>query len=377
MEYERVIAKGVVERIGEPMGSVQMDTASRQIRRKEPVPDHSKALDIMEVLLRESETLESFRDLDGVGHRVVHGGETFRSSVIVDDSVIDAIERVIPLAPLHNPAHLLGIRSMRDKAPDLVQVTVFDTAFHQTIPQHAYLYPLPFAMYEEYKIRRYGFHGTSHYFVANKAAKTLARPIKELDIITLHLGNGASVAAIKGGHCIDTSMGFTPLAGLMMGTRSGDIDPAVVLYLSRKGMDVDSLDKMLNKQSGLKGICDENDMRTVIKRYEEGDKKAELAFEMFCYRIKKFIGAYAAALGGLDALVFTGGIGEHSVAVRKKVCEDLGILGIHMDEERNRRCRGDDFLQTRESRAAIMVVATNEEFEIARQSAQLLMKKER
>jgi acetate kinase len=282
--------------------------------------------------------VESLSILDGVGHRVVHGGEIFRESVIIDQEVIDTIKSLIPLAPLHNPANLEGILMIEQEAPILKQIAVFDTAFHQTIPQEAYMYALPYELYHKNGIRRYGFHGTSHSFVAKRASKILKKDLKDINLITLHLGNGASVCAIKNGKSIDTSMGFTPLEGLIMGTRSGDIDPAILFYLAREeNKTIDQMDIILNKKSGLIGICNQNDMRTIHKLVEEGNDKAKLALDMFVYRIKKYIGSYFAILGEVDAIVFTGGIGENDSITRNLILSHLPFkvptLVIKTDEE--------------------------------------------
>ncbi|SFV66984.1 Acetate kinase [hydrothermal vent metagenome] len=280
--------------------------------------------------------VKSLSLLDGVGHRVVHGGELFKESVLVTKEVIDTVRSLIPLAPLHNPANLEGILMIQDEAPSLRQVAVFDTAFHQTIPQKAYMYALPYELYEGEGIRRYGFHGTSHHFVAKKASKLLDKRLTDTNLITLHLGNGASVCAIKNGKSVDTSMGFTPLEGLIMGTRSGDIDPAILLYLTRElKYSTEEIDNLINKKSGLLGISGESDMRQIHKMIEQGDKKAKLALEMFVYRIRKYIGAYSTILGRVDALIFTGGIGENDLIVREMILEDFDILSfvICTDEE--------------------------------------------
>ncbi len=282
--------------------------------------------------------IEQLSSLDGVGHRVVHGGEIFKESRLIDQKVIDTIKLLIPLAPLHNPANLEGILMVEKEAPTIKQVAVFDTAFHQTIPEHAYRYALPSELYEKDNIRRYGFHGTSHHFVVKEASKILGKNLNQMNLITLHLGNGASVCAIKNGKSIDTSMGFTPLEGLIMGTRSGDIDPAILLYLLREcNYTNDEIDTILNKKSGLLGICGQNNMYQIHKMIEEGDEKAKLALEMFVYRIKKYIGAYHAILGEVDAIVFTGGIGENDEITRGLVMEklpfDIPALVVKTDEE--------------------------------------------
>lgn len=327
----------------------------------------------MAEMLHESGMLTEVNELAGIGHRVVHGGEYFQKPVCIDEKVMQGIEELIPLAPLHNPANLMGIRETMELAPGILQVAVFDTAFHHSIPEYAYLYAIPHRLYEEHKVRRYGFHGTSHAYVARKAAAHIGRPLTELNIITLHLGNGASAAAIGGGQCVDTSMGMTPLEGLVMGTRSGDLDPAILFYLHREyGLDLQELDDLLNKESGLKGICNKSDMRSITEAARHGDKLSLTALAIFCYRIKKYIGAYMAALGGVDCIVFTGGIGENSSIVREMSCEGMDGLGISVEKSKNvRTCKGILDIHSEQSRVQILVVATDEEYEIARQTLEV------
>jgi len=375
-----VIASGLIERIGGEQSPVRLtfyDSAgTEQILKKDvSVSEHGRAIAIMSELLRESETMTNFQELAGIGHRVVHGGESFHEPTLINEAVIEAIEELVLLAPLHNPANLIGIRAAMEHAPTVPQVAVFDTAFHQSIPEHGYLYALPYTLYEQHKVRRYGFHGTSHNYVAKQAAEHLGALLGELNIITLHLGNGSSAAAIQGGQCIDTSMGLTPLEGLIMGTRSGDLDPAILLYLAREtGMTIGVLDEMLNKMSGLKGICGENDMRTITKLSEQGNHQARLALTMFCYRLKKYIGAYIAALGGVDCIVFTGGIGENSTIVRQLSCQGLERLGIRLDGKNNAlRQEGILEIQGADSPVKILVVPTDEELEIATQTLQVII----
>ncbi len=374
-----VCASGLIEQINDTDSSATLswsdaDGNKQNSHQNQPVADHFQAIMVMAELLRESRVLTDINELAGVGHRVVHGGENFHKPVLIDDSVIAAIEKLIPLAPLHNPANLTGIRVTMEHAPSVPQVAVFDTAFHQTIPEHGFLYALPFSLYQEQKVRRYGFHGTSHSFVSQQAALYLDTPVEELNIITLHLGNGASAAAIQGGRCIDTSMGMTPLEGLIMGTRSGDLDPAILFYIAREnGLDINDLDTMLNKKSGLKGICNENDMRSITGAAEQGDKQSLLALTMFCYRIKKYIGSYLAALGGADCIVFTGGIGENAAVVRQMSCQGLEKLGIAVDAQKN-SIRQKEILeiQTSESTVKILVIPTDEELEIASQTLEVI-----
>jgi len=374
-----VSATGLIEQIGETQSTAQLSFvdasgAENKIKRSDAVADHRQAIGIMHEILRESGTLTDSGELAGIGHRVVHGGEDFHQPTRINETVIAAIEHLIPLAPLHNPANLIGIRVAMEHGSQIPQVAVFDTAFHQSIPEHAYLYALPYRMYEQHKVRRYGFHGTSHSYVARQAADYLDRPIESLNMITLHLGNGASAAAIRGGQCIDTSMGFTPLEGLVMGTRSGDLDPAILFYLSREcGMDIDALDTLLNKESGLKGICGENDMRTISAAADQGYNKALLALTMFCYRIKKYIGAYMAALGGVDCIVFTGGIGENSATVRQMSCQGMERLGLILDEGKNSNHQEEILeIQAAQSRVSLLVIPTDEEYEIASQTLQVI-----
>jgi acetate kinase len=350
-EGKRPLFEGLVERIGEADG----------------VKDHHEALKEAEKKLVEGGHLRAFTELDGVGHRVVHGGERFVEPTLVDDEVIDAIRSLVPLAPLHNPANLQGIETMAKLAPHVPQVAVFDTAFHQTMPESAYLYAIPKALYEEHGVRRYGFHGTSHGYVAKKAAEVLGRPLSELKLVTLHLGNGASACAIEGGRSVDTSMGFTPLEGLVMGTRSGDLDPEIAILLQKKGMDAD---RVLNKESGLKGLCGDNDVRRIQERMASGDETAKRALEVYAHRIKRYIGAYMAVLGGADAIVFTAGVGEHSALVREMACAGLERLGVALDAERNEK--GGTVVSRDGSAVKVLVLPTDEELEIATQTEKIL-----
>lgn len=379
MQGPEVLASGLMEQIGEKDGQARLkrfpESANEQVISETlAVEDHRAGLKIMARLLRESGALTDITTLDGIGHRVVHGGERFSAPVRIDERVVAAIEDLIPLAPLHNPANLAGIREAMAHAADVPQVAVFDTAFHQRMPEHAFLYALPYDLYEKHHVRRYGFHGTSHRYVARVAASHLGRPLDSLNMITLHLGNGASAAAIRGGVSVDTSMGLTPLEGLIMGTRCGDIDPAIIFYLAREtSMEIDQLDALLNRRSGLRGICGDNDMRVIIQRGEAGERRAQLALEMFCYRLKKFIGAYLAVLGGADCIVFTGGIGEHAPLVRQEACQGLKRLGILLDEEKNQRGGEGIFtIAQPDSPIQLLVVPTDEELEIARQTRKVI-----
>jgi acetate kinase len=370
-----VLASGVMEQIGEAQSRLTHHTRNskgemEEIVYSDPVADHQAGFQLIGAVLGESGALKDTRELSGIGHRVVHGGEEFKEPTLIDKKVIDAVRRLIPLAPLHNPANLLGIEVAMQSAPQIPQVAVFDTAFHQSIPVHAFHYAIPKDLYEAHHVRRYGFHGTSHDYVAKQAAMLMDRPLNELNLITLHLGNGASAAAVKGGKSIDTSMGMTPLEGLIMGTRCGDIDPAIIFYLKRKtGLKRDEVESILNQDSGLKGICGVNDMRQIEELARSGNSQAQLAIEMVCYRIKKYIGAYYAILGRLDALVFTAGIGEKSPLIRAGACQGLSHLGIEIDPEKNNRKSKKAFeIQTRSSTVKVLVIPTNEELEIAEQT---------
>jgi len=380
LETYSVIATGFVEKIGEAEsrlkhGWLNKEDQCEEIVETEYVADHRKAFDrIVDVNVRTSSGEK--RDLFGIGHRVVHGGEIFREPTLIDDRAIRAIKKMIPLAPLHNPANLVGIEVARQRRPDVPQVAVFDTAFHQSMPPHAFHYALPKEVYTEHQVRRYGFHGTSHHYVAKKAAECMDRPLETLNMITLHLGNGASATAVRKGESVDTSMGMTPTEGLVMGTRCGDIDPAIHFYLGRStGRTSEELEKMFNKESGLKGICGVNDMREIIRLAQSGDKHAQLAIDVYCYRIRKYIGAYFAVLGQVDALVFTGGIGENAALIRKLCCEDLDCLGIILDNQKNEASSGQVHeIQEDKSLVRILVIPTDEELEIAKQTCELILR---
>ena len=363
------LVAGIIEQIGEKLSHAKIKYGDKELERNIAIPNHKEGLEIMNSLLIESKIIKDLCEVDGIGHRVVHGGEEFSKPVIINENVIKQIEKLIPLAPLHNPANLEGIKSSIEHCPNVPQVAVFDTAFHSSIPPHAYMYALPYETYEKDGVRRYGFHGTSHHFIAKEAAKYLNIDEDKLNAITLHLGNGASMSAVKNGRSIDTSMGLTPLEGLIMGTRCGDIDPAIIFYLARvEGLSIDELDSMLNKKSGLKGICGNNDMREVGEVAKNGDEKAKLALEMFSYRIKKYIGSYSAVLGRVDCLIFTGGIGENDIDVRKNSCSGLENLGISLDlEANNQRAKEILEINKKESRVKVLVIPTNEELEIALQ----------
>ena len=379
------LAVGLIEQIGSSDAPVKLvfkeDDTEKTITTQQAVEHHQTAITLMLELLHDNNCLADVNELAGIGHRIVHGGEIFYQPTLIDDHVCDVISTLAPLAPLHNPANLTGVNVTRAKAPGVPQVAVFDTAFHQTIPAKNYIYGLPYALYEQNRVRRYGFHGTSYSHVTRKAARYLGKDLEATKIIALHLGNGTSAAAILGGKSIDTSMGMTPVEGLLMGTRCGDIDAGILFYLAREKRasmierdperTAQELDDLVNKESGLRGICGENDMRTIIDRVENNDKQAILALDIFCSRIKKYIGAYLAALNGADAIIFTGGIGENASMVRALSCQNMTNLGLEIDPEKNMRrldSSGIQEIQTDASPIKILVIQTNEELEIATQT---------
>jgi len=371
MATEEVLAQGLLERVGLPEGILTHKQGKEQKQVRRAVRNHEAGMQlIVETLTSGPDSpIRNVAEISAVGHRVVHGGEDFVQSVLVTDPVIRVIERNQDLAPLHNPPNLTGLRAAMKLLPGVPNVAVFDTAFHQTVPEHAYTYALPHEFYTKHRIRRYGFHGTSHRYVALQAAKLLGKPPQKANLITVHLGNGCSMTAVREGKSVDTSMGMTPLEGLVMGTRSGDIDPAIPFFLASKlGVDLTAIDGTLNKKSGLLGVSGvSSDMREIIAAADQGNARATLALRIFAYRVKKYIGAYAAALGQLDAVVFTGGIGENCVPVRAMSCENLGTLGIEIDQEKNRSVAGTDAdISTASSRVRVLVVRTNEELMIAR-----------
>ena len=375
---EKLLCKGLIERIGEPEGAIVVSADSKKLQRQEELANHAVALDHMMHLLTSPElgVLENLTDVSAVGHRVVHGGEAYSESVLIDDKAIETIDRLSSLAPLHNPPNLKGILACREVLPGVPQVAVFDTAFHQTMEPVAYIYPLPRELYDKYKIRRYGFHGTSHRYVHRRARSLAGLENKPSRIITAHLGNGCSITAIKDGRVMDTSMGFTPLEGLVMGTRSGDIDSSLPLYLLEQGLSPKEIGSILQKKSGLLGLSNgkSNDMRYMLERYNDpAEPLARLALDVYCYRLKKYVGAYAAALGGLDVLVFTGGVGENAVLVRSKTCEGLEFLGIELDSKRNLEgSRKEALITTDSSRAKVFVIPTDEELVIAEETVRLV-----
>ena len=363
-------ATGLVERIGEPSGVLTHDGPAGSHRVEQAFADHEAALRAaLDAFESQGPPLSSVV-VRAVGHRVVHGGARFSEPVLVDDALVAAVTSLVPLAPLHNPANLEGLATARRLFPDLPQVAVFDTAFHQTLPPHAFTYAIPLALRDEHRIRRYGFHGTSYSFVARAAAQLLGRPLEELNLVVLHLGNGASAAAIRGGESVDTSMGLTPLEGLVMGTRSGDVDPALHAHLHRTlGWSLERIDEVLNRESGLKGLTGSNDFRSLEQRRQAGDEAASLAFDIYCHRIRTYVGAYYAVLGTLDAVVFTGGVGENAASVRAASLSGLQRLGIQVHPDLNdQRRTGPHAVSVEGSDVAVLVVPTNEEWEIARQT---------
>jgi acetate kinase len=376
-EEAAVLASGLVEKIGEAASRLHHAVGDAKETREVQAPDHRAAFGLMIRALVEgpAAVIANPGEIDAVGHRLVHGAEQFTESVRIDEAVIRAIEACVPLAPLHNPPNLIGLRAAMALMPGVPQVGVFDTAFHQTMEPRAFLYAIPYDLYETHRIRRYGFHGTSHRYVTGAAARFLGKPLGETNVITAHLGNGCSITAVRGGKSVDTSMGLTPLEGLVMGTRSGDVDPALAFHLIRAlGMTVDQVDAVLNRQSGLVGLSGvSNDMREVLRAAGEGHARAARALDIFCYRLKKYIGAYTAVLGRVDALVFTGGIGENAARVREGACRGLGELGYVMDPAKNAAVgRGPRDLATPESPRRILVIPTDEEALIARDTARIV-----
>ena len=374
---EEVLAKGLCERITLE-GSVLTHAAKdgHKVVIEKPMPDHTAAVQLVlnELTDKENGVIESLSEIGAVGHRIVHGGEKFAASTIINEEVINEIEKCNELAPLHNPANLIGIRACQECMPGVPMVAVFDTAFHQSIPKEAYLYGLPYEYYEKYKVRRYGFHGTSHSFVSKRVAELLGLSLDHSNIIVCHLGNGASVCAVKNGKSIDTSMGLTPLEGLIMGTRSGDIDPAIMEFISKKeNLLMDDVIRILNKESGIAGLSKvSSDFRDLDAAAKEGNSLAATTMDVYAYRVAKYIGAYAVALGGVDAIVFTAGIGENNVTVRKLIMERLQFLGIKPDLEKN-QVRGEEIrISSEDSKVPVMVVPTNEELAIARETVSML-----
>ena len=378
MNREKLLAKGLVERIGLGQG---VHTFGRpgldDLVTERPVADHAVAIEMVLAALTDGDNgvIRSMDEVSAVGHRVVHAGEKFSGSVPIDDAVLDALRECVPLAPLHNPANIIGIEAARAVMPTVPMVGVFDTAFHQTMPDRAYIYPIPYRLYEDHQIRRYGFHGTSHRYVTQRASQILERDTADLNLITCHLGNGASMAAVLGGRSIDTSMGLTPLEGLMMGTRSGDIDPALVGHLARTlDISLSKVEKMLNKESGLLGISGiSSDLRDVEREYANGNDRARLALEVYAYHIRKYIGSYAVALGRVDAIIFTAGVGEHASLIREWACRGLEAVGAILDPFKNATRHDESIISKMSSRVKIMIIPTNEELMIARDTRQLVL----
>ena len=375
-ESEKVLAKGLCERIGIDGSLTYQPAGGEKVKSDKAMPTHTEAIQFVIDALTDAETgvVKSLDEIGAVGHRVVHGGEKFASSVVITDEVKAAIEECNDLAPLHNPANLIGIHACQELMPGVPMVGVFDTAFHQTMPEKAYLYGLPYEYYEKYKVRRYGFHGTSHSFVSKHVAEFLGKDLNDSKIIVAHLGNGASISAVLNGKCVDTSMGLTPLEGLVMGTRSGDIDPAIMEFIAKKeNLDIAGVMNVLNKKSGVQGISGlSSDFRDLEEGMEAGNERATAAIEVFSYRVAKYIGSYVAAMNGVDVIAFTAGIGENAPIVRSKVLAYLGYLGITVDEEANGK-RGDDIvISTPDSKVTVCVIPTNEELAIARETVALV-----
>ncbi|MBQ7934202.1 MAG: acetate kinase [Lachnospiraceae bacterium] len=377
-ETEQCIAKGLCERIGIDGSMISYQPAGGEKEKTvTPMPDHVEAIRLVLEALTNPTTgaVKSLEEIDAVGHRIVHGGEKFTQSAVIDDEVMKAIEDCNELAPLHNPANLIGINACKKLMPGVPMVAVFDTAFHQTMPEEAYLYGIPYDYYKNYKLRRYGFHGTSHSYVSKRAAEFLGQKYEDMKIIVCHLGNGASISAVKNGKCVDTTMGLTPLEGLIMGTRSGDIDPAIMEFIAHKeGKNIDEIMTILNKKSGVLGLSDNlsSDFRDIEDGYFAGDENAVRAMKSFCYKVAKYVGSFTAAMNGVDAIAFTAGVGENGPIIRTLVCEYLGYLGITLDEDANHKRGVDIQISTPESKTKVLVIPTNEELAIARETARLV-----
>ncbi|MEA3265600.1 MAG: acetate kinase [Candidatus Fermentibacteria bacterium] len=374
-DTEKMVASGLLERIGMSEGRMKYKINGRKVVIDKPIPDHETGLDMVLSTIVDPEigALESLEEIGACGHRVVHGGEKFTSSVLIDDEVLRGLEEVSDMAPLHNPANIMGIKAAIKKLPGVPNVAVFDTAFHQTMPQVNYMYALPYKLYEDYGMRRYGFHGTSHQFVAQRTAEILGKPIEELNIITCHLGNGCSITAVKGGKSIDTSLGYGTFCGLVMGTRSGDVDPAILFDLmENKGWSLEQVKKMVYKESGLLGLSEISmDMRDIEEKMFAGNERAKLTFDIFADRVKKYIGSYAATLGTLDAIVFTAGIGENGWELREQICDNMDVFGIKLDLEANEVKGVERVISAPDSKVAVLLVPTNEELMIARETVRL------
>ena len=377
MDGEKLIAKGTYERIGEASFLTHKINGQKYVLQH-PAKTHKEALDfaIQQLLNKDYPAISSLDEIGAIGHRTVHGGEYFKESVIIDDEVIKIIEECSSLAPVHNPCSLIGIRACQELMPGKPMVAVFDTAFHQTIPEERYIYPIPYKYYEKYKIRKYGFHGTSHYYVSHRIAEVLGKPIEDLKIVNCHLGQGASICAIQGGKSVETSMGLTPISGIPMCSRSGDLDPSIVTFLMKnENMTADDIDNMLNKDSGIWGICGvSKDVRDIEAAIDEGNEKAKLALEHYKYKIAEFIAKYAVAMQGIDVITFTAGVGENQVRVRKGICEYLKFMGVKIDDERNKVKSEEALISTDDSSIPVWVIPTNEELVIARDTLRLVTK---
>lgn len=376
-ENERVLAKGLCERIGMDESSITYESIQCDKRTREvEMPTHNEAMNVVISVLTDEETgvIQDMSEVKAVGHRVVHGGEFFSQSVLVTEDVLDKIEQCNYLAPLHNPANIIGIKACMDIMRDTPNIAVFDTAFHQTMPEKAYLYALPREYYDKYKIRRYGFHGTSHSFVSKRAAEIVEQPYTKLKTIVCHLGNGASICAVDCGKSVDTSMGLTPLAGVIMGTRSGDIDPGIIEVIAQHTKkNISEIINMLNKESGIAGLSSvSSDFRDIIKAIDEGDENAKSAFDAYVHNVVKYIGSYVAVMNGVDIIVFTAGVGENNGRVRAAVCERLGYLGIEIDDKANEKCGEEIMISTPDSKVKVYVIPTNEELAIARETVEIL-----
>ena len=373
MLNEQVIAKGLIERIGLGNPIFTMSTNDERINIIEQVDNHEQAVKLLMNMLIEKNVIHSLNDIQGIGHRVVHGGEVYSDSVLITTEVLDTLEELSELAPLHNPANITGIRVFKKELPNVPAVAVFDTAFHQTMPESSYLYSIPYDYYEKYGIRKYGFHGTSHKYVSQRAAVLLNRPLETTRFISCHLGNGASIAAIQHGKSIDTSMGFTPLAGVTMGTRSGNIDPALIPYLMEKtGKDAEGILDILNKKSGMLGVSGfSSDLRDIVGEASKGNDRAQLALDVFADRIHKYMGSYAARMNGVDAIIFTAGIGENSEVIREKVLKGLQFMGVYMDPDLNKINGKETFINYPHSPVKVVVIPTNEEIMIARDTVRI------
>lgn len=378
MDSKSVMTSGGAERVGLDGAFVKVKLANGEKKTiMHDIPEHTEGVKFIFSLLTDPEigVIKDLKEIDAVGHRMVHGGEKFNKSVLLTDEVLKTFEECSDLAPLHNPANLKGVHAVQELMPGLPQVGVFDTAFHQTMPKEAYMYAIPYELYEKYGVRRYGFHGTSHRYVSQRVCEYLGIKAEGTKIITCHIGNGGSIAAVKDGKCVDTSMGLTPLEGLMMGTRSGDIDGGAVTFLEKKlGLDADGMSNLLNKKSGLLGVSGiSSDMREIFQANQDGNERAKLAFEMYCYRVRKYVGSYAAAMNGCDIIVFTAGVGENQADLRESVCSGLSFMGVEIDKEKNSTIHGEEaVISTPVSKVKVVVVPTDEELMIASDTMALL-----